>query len=221
MEGHNTWAETGFLYTFTAQPFIDRIWQYYVMLTLDMVAALKSLAPKGRRAQPFRFRHAATRNRPDIATQRAIAPERAAPPPAHAGHGGPGGVASPARRAMRHHHEGACDALRLFREGGPAIHARRAALQGLGRRASVRYCLRDHLAPANHGRCLAEQLLPRARLLHSCCNSCNNQGASAAATAATTRVHQLLQQLQQQGPPGHIPGPAGRGPSVSAGLGIQ
>ncbi len=31
-------------------------------------------------------------------------------------------------RAMRYHHEGACDALRLLREGGPAIHARRAAL---------------------------------------------------------------------------------------------
>jgi hypothetical protein len=65
-------------------------------------------------------------------------------------------------RAVRYHREGGCDAMRLLREGGPALHARRAALQGLGRRASVWYCLRDQLAPANHGRYL-EQLLPRAR----------------------------------------------------------
>ena len=46
MEGHNTWAETGWLYTITAMPFIDRLWQFYVMPNLDIVAALKSLAPK-------------------------------------------------------------------------------------------------------------------------------------------------------------------------------
>jgi pimeloyl-ACP methyl ester carboxylesterase len=50
MDGHNTWAETGWRYTLTAMPFIDRLWQYYVMPNLDLVAALKSLAPKARAA---------------------------------------------------------------------------------------------------------------------------------------------------------------------------
>jgi hypothetical protein len=48
MEGHDTWAETGSLFTLTAQPYIDRIWQYYVMPNLDMVSALKTVAPKVR-----------------------------------------------------------------------------------------------------------------------------------------------------------------------------
>ncbi len=49
--------------------------------------------------------------------------------------------------STRYHHEGACDALRLLREGGPDIHARRDALQGLGRRVSV-WCCQPRALPA-------------------------------------------------------------------------
>ena len=58
---------------------------------------------------------------------------------------------------------GACDGMRLLREGGAELFARRATLQSFGGKVKVWYALNDTIAPAHHGEYISK-LLPEAQI---------------------------------------------------------
>jgi len=132
MGGHDTWRGTGLVMRMTGMPFLDRLWQFYVAPRLDIPSLLKSLAPR------------------DWAEFEAKMP------------GAVAGMTRELKRSTRYHTEGACDGMRLLREGGRALAAARADLAALGPRVAVWWARDDQLAPAHHGEFLAAWL-PAAR----------------------------------------------------------
>lgn len=132
MLGHNMWFNTPLIHRMVGQPFLDRLWQYYVAPKLDIPSLLKSLAPQ------------------DWAEFEAKMPDAVE------------GMTRELKRSTRYHMEGACDGMRLLREGGQALVKEHGALLSLGERVAVWWAAADQLAPAHHGEFLVKWL-PGAR----------------------------------------------------------
>jgi pimeloyl-ACP methyl ester carboxylesterase len=132
MPGHDMWRSAPLLHRLTAWPLLDRLWQYYVAPQLDIPTLLKSLAPRDWAEFESKMPNAVT------------------------------GMSRELRRSTKYHMEGACDGMRLLRQGGRALAGERQALRSLGRRVAVWWAEADQLAPAHHGEFLA-RWLPEAR----------------------------------------------------------
>jgi hypothetical protein len=135
MHGHDFWSQSPFIVWLTGRPVFDRIWQYYIAPKLDIPSLLKTLVPRD--WEEFE------RNNPDAV----------------------GGMSKELKRSTKYHLEGACDGMRLLRQGGDALYEKRDFLQQLGNRGalSVWYALNDTLAPANSGTFICSQLVPNAK----------------------------------------------------------
>ena len=136
MPGHDFWKESPFMVWLTGRPIMDRIWQYYIAPKLDIPKLLKSLVPKD--WEEFE------RNNPKAVE----------------------GMTRELKRSTKYHLEGACDGMRLLREGGGAIYQQRDRLKRLlaDRGAmSVWYAVNDTLAPPNGGKFICSQLVPGAK----------------------------------------------------------
>lgn len=132
MLDHQFWRNAPFIHRMTGKPYFDRIWQYYVAPSLDIPSLLKSLAPK------------------DWAEFTAKMP------------GAVAGMSRELKRSTKFHMEGACDGMRLLREGGRALAAEHETLKALGTKVVVWWAADDQLAPAHHGEFLV-RWLPEAR----------------------------------------------------------
>ena len=130
---HDAWRGAPFVHRMTGKPVLDRLWQYYVAPRLDIPSLLAALAPR------------------DWADFVAVMPPDAV-----------AGMTRELRRSTRFHSEGACDGMRLLREGGRALAAERDALAALGARVAIFWAEDDQLAPAHHDEFLA-RWLPGAR----------------------------------------------------------
>jgi hypothetical protein len=104
------------------------MWQYYVAPKMNIPKLLQTLAPQ------------------DWAEFEAKMPNAVE------------GMTRELKRSTKFHFEGACDGMRLLREGGAALARERPALQSLGRRVAIWWAANDQLAPAHHGIFLAEWL---------------------------------------------------------------
>lgn len=132
MDTHNFWQSSDFMMWITGQPFLDRLWQYYVVPHLDIPSLLKTLMP-----EEWSDMEA---NHPNFVD----------------------GLTKELKRSTKYHLEGACDAMRMFRNEGNKIFEKKHILRSLGEKVSIWYALNDTVAPAHHGRYLSE-LLPLAR----------------------------------------------------------
>jgi len=117
----------------TTRPIVDRFWQFYIAPKLDIPTLLKTLMPKD--WEEFE------RNNPNAVD----------------------GMVRELNRSRMYHHEGACDGMRLLREGGVDIYKNRQFLQELGDSVFVWYALHDTVAPANSGEYIVQALVPNAR----------------------------------------------------------
>ncbi len=129
---HDMWENTPFLHFAVGQKYLDRLWQYYVAPRMDIPSLLKSLAP---------------RDWAEFETKMPDAVE---------------GMTRELQRSTKYYFEGACDGMRLLREGGAALETEHAKLLALGRRVNIWWALSDQLAPAHHGTYLTKWL-PQAR----------------------------------------------------------
>jgi len=112
---------------------LDRLWQYYVAPKLDIPKLLAALAPK------------------DWEDFKATNPKAVE------------GMSKQLERSTKFHLEGACDGMRLLRNGGDEILQKLDVLRSFKSRVSVFYAKNDTLAPAHHGVYLAS-VLPEARI---------------------------------------------------------
>jgi pimeloyl-ACP methyl ester carboxylesterase len=132
MLDYDMWQNTSLILRVTGKPEIDLLWQYYVALTLDIPSLIKSIAPKDWEEFEAKIPFAVE------------------------------GMSLELRHSTKYHMEGACDGMRLLREGGPALAMEHEKLKSLGRRVAVWWALDDQLAPAHHGEFLL-RWLPDAR----------------------------------------------------------
>lgn len=120
MDTHNAFAQADFVYYLSSLPILDRLFQFYIMPHVNMVDALRTLAPTD-------FNDLVHTSLEFVS-----------------------GLSREFARASKYSRSGACDMMHLVRTGGSAIYLERETLMSLGDRVSVWYALHDQLAPAFH-----------------------------------------------------------------------